>query len=115
MILEFPPLNTHPRISIITPSLDQGRFIEAAIRSVLSQNYPDLEYLILDGGSTDDTLQVLERYTGSSGLHWFSEPDRGQTDAINKGLRRATGSIVAYLNADDLLLPGSLAEGGRGF
>jgi glycosyltransferase involved in cell wall biosynthesis len=96
----------YPKISLITPSLNQGKFIEQTIRSVLSQNYPDLEYLVMDGGSSDNTLSILERY--SAQLKWVSEKDAGQTDAINKGLRMANGDILAYLNADDLLLPGTL-------
>src|SRR5918996_5336836 len=114
--LTFPPdtrydptierMKKYPRISIITPSFNQGNFIEETILSVLSQEYPDLEYLVMDGGSSDATLDVLKKYSGR--ITWFSEPDQGQTDAINKGLRRATGSVVGYLNADDLLLPGAL-------
>lgn len=99
-------MEMHPKISIITPSLNQGDFIEQTILSVLSQDYPNLEYLIVDGGSLDATLDVLAKYSGK--VTWISEADKGQTEAINKGLRRATGSIVSYLNADDLLLPGTL-------
>jgi glycosyltransferase involved in cell wall biosynthesis len=99
-------MKNYRRISIITPSFNQGNFIEETILSVLSQEYPDLEYLVMDGGSSDATLDVLKKYSGK--IIWCSEPDQGQTDAINKGLRRATGSIVGYLNADDLLLPGAL-------
>lgn len=99
-------LNPYPRISLITPSLNQGKFIEATIQSILSQNYPNLEYIVMDGGSSDNTLEVLKRY--SSQLKWISEKDNGQTSAINKGLRMANGEIAAYLNADDLLLPGTL-------
>ena len=106
-------MKTYPKISIITPSLNQGQFIEKTILSILSQSYPNLEYFIVDGGSTDDTLKILEKYTDR--LTWFSEPDRGQTDAINKGLRRATGDIVAYLNSDDILLPNTLLEVGAIF
>ena len=95
-----------PSITIVTPSLNQGSFIEATIISVLSQNYPKLEYIIADGGSTDNTLIVLEQYSGK--LHWYSKKDKGQTDAINVAMRMATGDIIAYLNADDILLPGSL-------
>lgn len=101
-------MKDYPRISIITPSFNQGRFIEETIHSVLSQEYPNLEYLVMDGGSSDDTLNVLKRYSGK--ITWFSEADQGQTHAINKGLRRATGSILGYLNADDLLLPGALQK-----
>jgi glycosyltransferase involved in cell wall biosynthesis len=101
-------MEMHPKISIITPSLNQGDFIEQTILSVLSQDYPNLEYLVVDGGSSDATLGVLAKYSGK--VTWLSEVDKGQTDAINKGLRRATGSIVGYLNADDLLLPGTLKK-----
>jgi glycosyltransferase involved in cell wall biosynthesis len=98
----------YPKISLVTPSLNQGRFIEGTIQSILSQNYPNLEYLVMDGGSTDNTLDVLKRY--SNQLKWVSEKDTGQTNAINKGLRMASGEILAYLNADDLLLPGTLLK-----
>ena len=101
-------MEKHPRISVITPSFNQGDFIEQTILSVLSQDYPNLEYLVMDGGSSDTTLKILEKYSGR--VTWMSEPDQGQTHAINKGLRRATGSIVGYLNADDLLLPGKLKK-----
>src|SRR5688500_4533124 len=106
-------MEMHPKISIITPSLNQGDFIEQTILSVLSQDYPNLEYLVVDGGSSDATLGVLAKYAGK--VTWISEADKGQTDAINKGLRRATGSIVGYLNADDLLLPGTLNKIGEVF
>lgn len=98
----------YPKISIVTPSLNQGEFIEETILSVLSQDYPRLEYLVMDGGSSDDTLRVLEKYSGR--IKWVSEADKGQTNAINKGLRLTDGGIVGYLNADDLLLPGSLRK-----
>ena len=95
-----------PLVSIITPSLNQGRFIAQAIESVRGQDYPRIEHLVLDGGSSDGTLEVLARFPD---LHWISEPDAGQTDAINRGFRMAAGEILAWLNADDLLLPGSVA------
>ena len=95
-----------PSITIVTPSLNQGSFIEATIASVLSQKYPRLEYIIADGSSTDNTLDVLKKY--SEVVKWYSKKDNGQTEAINNGMRMATGDIVAYLNADDILLPGSL-------
>lgn len=98
----------YPKISIITPSLNQGEFIEETILSVLSQDYPCLEYLVMDGGSSDNTLKVLGKF--SDRIKWVSEADKGQTNAINKGLRLTDGSIVGYLNADDLLLPGSLLK-----
>ena len=100
-----------PRITIITPSLNQGEFIEQTIESVLSQEYPDLEYIVIDGGSSDGTLEVLRKYAGK--LHWVSEPDQGQSHAINKGLRMASGDVVAYLNSDDLYELGTHAQGRR--
>jgi GT2 family glycosyltransferase len=97
-----------PVISIVTPSFNQGAFIERTIRSVLDQGYPRLQYIVQDGGSTDGTAAILERYRGR--LAWCaSEPDKGQADAVNRGFRRATGDILAYLNSDDVLLPGALA------
>jgi glycosyltransferase involved in cell wall biosynthesis len=99
--VERPPL-----VSIVTPSLNQGRFIEAAIESVLSQDYPRIEYIVVDGGSTDDTLEVLARY--GQRVTWISEPDQGQSHAINKGFRRARGDVLAWLNSDDAYLPGAV-------
>lgn len=94
-----------PRITVITPSLNQGRFIEATIRSVLLQGYPNLEYVIIDGGSSDETLRIIKKYEEHISF-WVSEPDRGQAHAINKGLARSTGEIEAYQNSDDGYLPG---------
>jgi glycosyltransferase involved in cell wall biosynthesis len=96
-----------PRISIVTPSFNQGRFIEETIRSVLLQGYPDVEYIIIDGGSSDNTLPIIDKYRRWLS-HSVSEPDHGQNDAINKGWRRSTGKILAWLNSDDLYVPGSL-------
>jgi glycosyltransferase involved in cell wall biosynthesis len=101
------PTSQYPRISIITPSYNQGHFIEETIRSIVSQGYPNLEYIIIDGGSTDNTIDVIQQY-GSQIAYWVSEPDRGQTHAINKGLAISTGEIWSYLNSDDLLCPGAL-------
>jgi len=101
-------MEMHPKISIITPSFNQGDFIEQTILSVLSQDYPNLEYLVMDGGSSDTTLTILKKYSGK--VTWISEADQGQAHAINKGLRRASGSIVGYLNTDDVLLPGTLKK-----
>jgi len=95
-----------PLVTIVTPSYNQGRFIAATIESVLSQDYPNLEYLIIDGASTDETAEVVARY--GDRVRFISEPDRGQSEAINKGFRLARGEIVAWLNSDDLFLPGAI-------
>jgi glycosyltransferase involved in cell wall biosynthesis len=97
-----------PRISIVTPSYNQGEFIEETIRSVLLQGYPNLEYTIVDGGSTDNSLEIIKKYEKYLS-YWVSEPDQGPTDAINKGWQRANGEIIAYLNSDDAYFPGALA------
>ena len=101
-------LSEHPLVSIVTPSYNQGRYIEATIESVLNQDYPNLEYLVLDGGSTDETPAILKRYDGR--LLWRSEKDQGQADAINKGFRMAKGEILGWLNSDDTYLPGSIRK-----
>jgi glycosyltransferase involved in cell wall biosynthesis len=100
-----------PLVSIVTPSFNQGRFIRQTIESVLSQDYPRIEYLVVDGGSTDETLEILRSY--GDRLTWVSEPDRGQADAINKGWRGARGEILAYLNSDDFYLPGAVSRAVR--
>jgi glycosyltransferase involved in cell wall biosynthesis len=96
-------------VTVVTPSFNQGRFIRATIESVLKQDYPRIEYLVMDGGSTDETVSILREY--SDRIRWLSEPDRGQAHAINKGWRQAAGSIVAYLNSDDVYLPGAVSSG----
>lgn len=98
-----------PLVTIVTPSFNQAEFIRATIESVLSQNYPNLEYLVFDGGSTDGTVAILREY--SSRLRFVSEKDRGQSHAINKGFQQAKGEVVAWLNSDDLFLPGAIAKG----
>jgi len=102
------PPSPAPTISIVTPSYRQGRFLERTLYSVLGQNYPALEYFVQDSGSTDGTVEILRRHDGQL-TGWTSEPDGGQADAINRAFTHSTGEIMAWLNSDDLLLPGSLA------
>lgn len=97
-----------PRVSIVTPSFNQGQFLEETIRSILLQGYPNLEYIVIDGGSTDETLDVIRKYERWID-YWVSEKDQGQADAINKGLARCTGEIFQFINSDDYLAPGAIA------
>lgn len=101
-----------PRVSIVTPSYNQGRFLEETIRSVLLQGYPDLEYIVMDGGSEDESVDIIRKYAPWIS-HWESGKDRGQSHAINKGLACATGEVFAFLNSDDIYLPGALATVGQ--
>lgn len=99
--------SSYPKVSIVTPSYNQGRFIEETIRTVLLQGYPNLEYIIIDGGSTDNTVEIIRRYEPWL-AYWTSEPDKGQSNAINKGFRHSTGEIMAWLNSDDCYEPGTV-------
>ncbi|MCB0764791.1 MAG: glycosyltransferase [Flavobacteriales bacterium] len=103
-----------PRITIITPSFQQAPFLEACLASIHSQGYPDLEHIVVDGGSTDGSRAIIERF-GDRLSWWCSEPDRGQSHAINKGLERATGGVFGWINSDDTLLPGALDVVGKAF
>lgn len=106
--------NPLPRITVVTPSFNQGRFLEETIRSVLLQGYPNLEYIIMDGGSTDESIEILRRYEPFLNYLHIG-PDGGQSAAIADGFDRATGEILAWLNSDDLYMPGALARVGRFF
>lgn len=97
------------RVSIVTPTFNRARFLEETIRSVLLQNYPSVEYVIIDGGSTDDTLEVIEKYESWLTL-WKSEPDNGPTEALAKGFSVTTGEVLAWINSDDILLPGAISS-----
>src|ERR1700739_3539147 len=105
---------SEPLVSIVTPSFNMGRFIEETIRSVLAQDYPHIEYIVMDGGSTDGTLNILRRCQrlkrGNVALRCYSEPDRGTADAVNKGFERSHGSVFAYLHADDTYVQDAVSK-----
>lgn len=96
-----------PKIHIVTPSYNQGEFLEDTILSVLGQNYPNLEYLIIDGGSTDNSVEIIKKYEDKL-AYWVSEKDNGQSEAINKGFKIATGEILGWINSDDMYMPNIL-------
>ena len=102
-------MSTQPLVSIITPSYNQGEFLEKTINSVLSQDYPNIEYIIVDGGSKDESLEIIHKYNHQLAW-WVSEPDRGQTEAINKGFSHAKGEILAWINSDDTYHPEAVSE-----
>jgi glycosyltransferase involved in cell wall biosynthesis len=111
---DLPPVvindSSFPLVSIVTPSYNQSRFIRETIESVLNQDYPNIEYWVIDGGSTDETVSILREYDHDPRFHWISEKDEGQSDAINKGLARCRGEIFNWLCSDDMYLPGAFAR-----
>ncbi|MFX0203133.1 MAG: glycosyltransferase family 2 protein [Candidatus Hodarchaeota archaeon] len=104
----------YPSISVVIPSLNQGEYIEETIISILGQQYPNLEIIVIDGGSTDNTIEIIEKYS-SQISHWESKKDKGQADAINRGMRLSSGEILCWLNSDDMYLPGALLDIGKRF
>jgi glycosyltransferase involved in cell wall biosynthesis len=110
-MIKLPPLSASPLVSVIIPSYNQGRFISETIESILSQSYRPLEILVIDGASTDETVHVLRRYDNTPELRWWSEPDSGVVEAVNKGFKRAQGEICAIQSSDDLYVPGAVRRG----
>jgi glycosyltransferase involved in cell wall biosynthesis len=106
LLEKMPDRSEWPRLSIITPSYNQGKFLEATIRSVLLQGYPNLEYIIIDGGSTDQSVEIIKKYEKYL-FYWHSRKDRGQADAINQGLEKSSGDILGWINSDDVYVKGA--------
>ena len=107
-------MSTLPRITVVTPSYNQAKYLEQTIRSVLDQNYPNLDYIVVDGGSVDGSVEIIRKYADRLAW-WVSEKDNGQSHAINKGFARATGEVYGYINSDDFLYPGALDTVARAY